>query len=50
MKPDGTYDKIDLRGKTRLSAQEYFCKEAIKKANKKAKKKDDRRTFEPISK
>lgn len=49
MKPDGTYEKIDLRGKTRLSAQEYFCKEAIKKANKKSNKKEDRRTFEPMT-
>lgn len=27
--PDGTYEKIDQRGKTPLNSQAYFCKEAI---------------------
>ncbi len=30
--PDGTYQKIDRRGKTALSAQDYFCEEAQKRA------------------
>ena len=29
---DGSYVKIDRRGKKRLCAQEYFCQEAVKKA------------------
>lgn len=29
MQPDGTYDKIDLRGREKLSAQSYFCKQAM---------------------
>ncbi|MDO4616756.1 MAG: RNA degradosome polyphosphate kinase [Lachnospiraceae bacterium] len=30
--PDGSYEKIDRRGKTALSAQEYFCEEAAARA------------------
>lgn len=30
--PDGTYVKIDRRGKTPVSAQEYFCEEARRRA------------------
>ncbi len=29
MQPDGTYAKIDLRGREKLSAQSYFCKQAM---------------------
>ncbi len=28
LQPDGSYEKIDKRGKTLLNAQEYFCEEA----------------------
>ncbi len=34
MQPDGTYVKVDKRGKEPLCAQEYFCKEAIREAKK----------------
>ncbi len=31
--PDGSYEKIDRRGKTPLSAQDYFCQEATRRAS-----------------
>ncbi|MCD8396297.1 MAG: RNA degradosome polyphosphate kinase [Lachnospiraceae bacterium] len=37
LQPDGTYERIDRRGKELLCAQEYFCEEAICEA-KEAKK------------
>ena len=36
MQDDGHYEKIDLRGRERLEAQDYFCKQAmgaLKKSN-----------------
>lgn len=32
LQPDGKYEKIDKRGKTLLSSQQYFCEEAIARA------------------
>lgn len=32
LQPDGTYEKVDRRGKTRLCAHEYFCQEAVERA------------------
>ncbi len=32
MQPDGSYEKIDKRGKALLCAQDYFCEEAVKLA------------------
>ncbi|MCD7883358.1 MAG: polyphosphate kinase 1, partial [Lachnospiraceae bacterium] len=40
LQPDGTYEKIDRRGKEWLCAQEYFCEEAIREAHD-AKKADE---------
>ncbi len=34
MQPDGSYAKIDKRGKELICAQDYFCKEAIRRAKK----------------
>ncbi len=34
LKPDGTYEKIDKRGKQLYNSQEAFCKEAVDKAKK----------------
>ena len=34
MQADGSYAKIDKRGKTLLIAQDYFCKEAMERAHK----------------
>lgn len=33
LKPDGTYEKVDRRGKAPLTAQQYFCEHAIKAAS-----------------
>lgn len=45
MQPDGTYEKVDRRGKPKLESQLYFCEEAIKK--NKLEKKVAKLTFEP---
>ena len=34
LQPDGTYEKVDRRGKQKLCAQEYFCAEAIERGKK----------------
>ena len=34
LQPDGSYEKVDRRGKQKLCAQEYFCQEAIERAKK----------------
>ena len=49
MQPDGSYEKQDLRGKSKLCAQEYFCREAEKRANKKKKTGEKKNTFTPVS-
>ncbi|MBR1816600.1 MAG: RNA degradosome polyphosphate kinase [Lachnospiraceae bacterium] len=49
MQPDGTYEKQDLRGRDKLEAQVYFCKQAVN-ANKESKKQVESRTFIPRTK
>ena len=39
-KPDGTYEKLDKRGKTLVNAQEVFCREAIEAAKAELDSKD----------
>ena len=34
LQKDGTYEKIDKRGKALVCAQEYFCREAVERAAK----------------
>jgi polyphosphate kinase len=34
LQPDGTYEKVDRRGKVLLCAQDYFCQEAMEAAPK----------------
>ncbi len=34
MQPDGSYEKIDLRGREKLEAQDYFCKQAMNRIKK----------------
>jgi polyphosphate kinase len=47
MQPDGTYERIDRRGKVLLCAQDYFT-EAAKEYLKKIEKKDENsRVFIP---
>ena len=34
LQPDGRYEKIDKRGKALVSAQDFFCEEAVERAKK----------------
>lgn len=34
LQPDGSYDKVDRRGKVRMNSQEYFCEEAIERGKR----------------
>ena len=47
MQPDGTYERIDRRGKVLLCAQEYFIEEAKKSLEKSEKKDENLRVFIP---
>lgn len=47
MQPDGTYERIDRRGKVLLSAQEYFAEEAKRYLEKTEKKDENSRVFIP---
>ncbi|WP_418751637.1 RNA degradosome polyphosphate kinase [Frisingicoccus sp.] len=49
LQPDDTYQKPDKRGKTLVSSQDYFCREAMEAAAE-DKKKDEElsRVFEPM--
>ena len=49
MLPDGTYEKQDLRGRDKLEAQLFFCKQAVNNS-KKEKKKKESRVFTPKTK
>ncbi len=49
MQPDGSYEKQDLRGRDKLAAQEYFCKQAMHNV-KEDKKKSVSRIFVPRTK
>lgn len=51
LKEDGTYEKVDRRGKSVLCAQDYFCKKAMQEAKEeKHKKQNKSNTFEPLMK
>ena len=45
---DGTYRKVDRRGKEAVEAQKTFCKEAIAAANESKEKVRKKRTFDPL--
>lgn len=47
LQPDGSYEKIDKRGKVSFGAQDYFCEEAIREANANKKEVKDTRVFIP---
>lgn len=50
LQPDGTYEKVDKRGKELICAQETFCQEAIQavKAEKVKTEPTNKRVFHPI--
>lgn len=45
---DGTYRKVDRRGKEAVEAQKTFCEEAIAAANESKEKVRKKRTFDPL--
>ena len=47
LQPDGTYDKVDRRGKDLYNAQEEFCKEYIQAVTAQRKEEKQSRTFIP---
>ena len=47
MQPDGTYERIDRRGKVLLCAQDYFTEEAKNYLEKTEKKDENSRVFIP---
>ncbi|MBE5944585.1 MAG: RNA degradosome polyphosphate kinase [Lachnospiraceae bacterium] len=49
MQPDGSYEKQNLRGRDKLEAQQYFCKQAID-SSKKEEKQVVSRVFIPRTK
>ncbi|MBQ9234225.1 MAG: RNA degradosome polyphosphate kinase [Lachnospiraceae bacterium] len=49
MLPDGTYEKQDLRGRDKLEAQLFFCKQAVNNS-KNEKKEKESRVFTPKTK
>lgn len=48
LKADGSYERVDKRGKAALCAQEYFCQEAVKR-NQEQKETKQTRIFIPAS-
>ena len=45
---DGTYRKVDRRGKEAVEAQKTFCEEAVAAANESKEKVRKKRTFDPL--
>lgn len=51
LKQDGTYEKVDRRGKESLCAQDYFCRKAVKEAKlEKRERHGKQNTFVPMIK
>ena len=49
LQPDGSYTKIDKRGKVLLNSQEYFCQKAVSEAKGPEEEHQEvRRVFEPL--
>ena len=49
LKPDDSYERVDRRGKTSLSSQDYFCEKAIAQAKENEEdKKEKSRVFVPV--
>ncbi|MBR1758148.1 MAG: RNA degradosome polyphosphate kinase [Lachnospiraceae bacterium] len=50
MQPDGTYVRVDKRGKELICAQDYFCEKAVAEYKKLKEEKEETRTFVPMEK
>ena len=48
LREEGTYRKVDRRGKEAVEAQKTFCEEAIAAANESKEKVRKKRTFDPL--
>ncbi len=48
LQADGTYARVDKRGKELLCAQDYFCEQAVAAYQKLKEEKEDTRTFVPM--
>lgn len=49
LQPDGSYTKIDKRGKVQMNSQDYFCQKAVSEAKgPEDEHKEVRRVFEPL--
>ncbi|MCH5332846.1 MAG: RNA degradosome polyphosphate kinase [Agathobacter sp.] len=42
LEPDGTYTRVDRRGKTAVNSQEVFCREAVEAASREVQKNGER--------
>ena len=42
LKPDGTYERVDRRGKELIDSQRVFCEEAVKEAQAAARPRGER--------
>ena len=47
LQPDGTYSKVDRRGREICNAQEQFCREHVAAVAKKEQEQAQARTFKP---
>lgn len=48
LQPDGSYVKIDKRGKVLMNSQDYFCQKAVSEASHEEEQPEVRRVFEPL--
>ena len=48
LQPDGSYDKVDKRGKVLVNSQEYFCGQAMTKKKAAVGEDEVKRVFEPL--
>ena len=48
LKPDGSYEKMDKRGKVLVNSQEYFCQQAMGEKKQAVDGDEVKRVFEPL--
>lgn len=49
LQPDGSYEKVDKRGKTLFNSQSYFCEKAKEAAGTSTENTEVKRIFEPLT-
>ncbi len=47
LKPDGNYERVDLRGKEKFGSQAFFCAQAMENAKQNSENKEMSRVFTP---